>query len=132
MRNAVCSQLQREFRLTFTKNWTRHRRAQQIGMFIDCASAQRRPDVIANKFLAQIFDVSRRSPGSQRFLAGGFEIFLLADVANHGDHFATVIFLEPGNNDRGIEASRIGKHNFFRLGCRRFHSWSFSFYEFRM
>ena len=33
------------------------------------------------------------------FLLRGFQIFLLADVADHGDHFAADTFLQPGNND---------------------------------
>ena len=46
---------------------------------------------------------------------GGLQIFLLADVADHGDHFAAVIFAEPGNDDGGIQAAGIGEHNFFRF-----------------
>ena len=65
-------------------------------MFIHCAGAQRRPDIVANKFLAKIFDVNGGSASCERFLACSFQIFLLAHVANHGDHFAIVVFLEPG------------------------------------
>ena len=53
----------------------------------------------------------------ERLLLRGFQILALAQVANHGDHFAAaVIFLEPGNNDGGIEASGISQNYF--LGQR--------------
>jgi hypothetical protein len=55
--------------------------------------------VPSQKFFAQIFDRRGRSARGQRFFLRGFQIFLLADVADHGNHFATVRFPEPGNNN---------------------------------
>ena len=78
----------------------------KIGVFVDGASAQRGPNVVANKFFAKIFDVGGGSTGGESLFAGGFEVFLLADVADHGDHFAAVIFAEPGNDDGRIESRR--------------------------
>jgi len=104
VRKAVSAELQRKFRLTLAKNRARHRGTEQIGVFIHRAGAQRRPNVIANKLFAQIFDVGGGSSGGERFSARGFEVLLLADVTDHGDHFATVIFLEPRNDDGSIEA----------------------------
>src|SRR5262249_34506766 len=92
---AVGPELQSQFRLALAQDRPRHRSAQQIGVLVYRSGPQRWPDVVADKFLAQVFDIGGRSAGSQRFLAGRFEIFLLADVANHGDHFAAVVFLEP-------------------------------------
>jgi len=56
------------------------------------------------------------APVGERFFAGGFEIFLLADVADHGDNFAAIIFLEPRDDDGGVQSAGIGEYNFFRFG----------------
>ena len=96
-------------------------------MFVNRASAKRRPNIIADKFFAQIFDVRGGGAGSERFLAGGFEVFLLANVADHGDDFATIVFLEPGNNDGSIQAAGIGEYNFFRFRQLCFHDSSLAF-----
>ena len=51
------------------------------------------------------------------FSVGGddsIKIFALSNVGDHGDHVIGVVFLEPGNNDGGVESSGISKHNFLR------------------
>jgi hypothetical protein len=78
----------------------------KIFVFVHRSSAQRGPDVTGDEFLAQIFDVSGTCARRQRLFSRRFQIFLLAEVANHGDHFAARIgLLEPGNNDGGIQTS---------------------------
>ena len=83
-------------------------------MLVNRAGAQCRPDVAGDKFLPQIFDISSARAGGKRFLSCCFQIFLLAEIANHGNHFAAVILLEPGNNDGGVQTSGVRKYNFFR------------------
>ena len=102
---AIGAEFQRDFRLALGDDGPRHRSAEEIGVLVDGAGAQRRPDVVANEFFAQIFDVRRGSAGGKRFLARGFEIFLLADVADDSDDFAAVVFLEPRDDDGGVESS---------------------------
>jgi len=43
----------------------------------------------------------------------GFQVFLLANVADHGDHIATIILAQPGNDDGSIQAAGISEYNFF-------------------
>ena len=84
-------------------------------MFVNGARAQSGPNVAGDEFLAKILDVRGTRAGGESFFARGFQIFLLAEVADHGDHFAAaVIFLQPRNNDGGVQTSGIGKHNFLR------------------
>src|SRR5882724_1276127 len=92
-------------------------------MFVNGAGAERGPDVFANEFFAEILDVGGGSAGGQGFFARGFEIFLLADVADHGDDFAAVIFLEPGDDDGGVQTSGVGEDDFFRFGLLLFHGF---------
>src|SRR5256885_11132438 len=89
VREAVGAKLQRDFRLALGDYWPRHGGAEQVGVLVNGAGTKRRPNVVADKFFAQIFDVRGGGAGSERFLAGGFEVFLLANVADHGDDFAT-------------------------------------------
>jgi len=103
-----------EFHLPLGQQRARKRSAQQIFMLVDRAGAERRPDVAGNKFLAQVFDVRGAGPGGQGFFARGFEVFALAQVADHGDHLAAIRLLQPGNDDGGIQPSGIGEDDFFR------------------
>src|SRR6267378_6237093 len=127
VREAVGAELQRNFRLALGDDGPRHGSTEEIGVFVDRAGAERRPNVIAHKFLAQVFDVRRGSTGGERFLARGFQVFLLADVTDHSDDLAAVVFLEPRNDDRRIQAAGIGEYNFFGFDCLRFHNSSLAF-----
>jgi hypothetical protein len=40
------------------------------------------------------------------------ELFTLAQVGREGHHFALIGVLQPLEDYRGIQAARIGKHNF--------------------
>ena len=94
-------------------------------MFVDGAGAESRPDEVADEFFAEILDGRGRRARGERFFVRGLEIFLLADVADHGDDFAAIIFLEPGNDDAGIETAGIGEHDFFRFRSGSVHNSSF-------
>ena len=78
-------------------------------MLVYGAGTQRGPDVVAHKFFAQIFDGRGGSASGERFFIGGLQVFLLANVPDHGDHFAVVVFLEPRDDDRGVEPARVGQ-----------------------
>src|SRR5580700_8175587 len=112
VRDGIGAGLERDFRLALGDHRPRHRSSEQIFVFVHRARAQRRPDVLGQKFLAQILDRRRRSAGRERLLLRGLQIFLLADVADHGDYLARVRFLKPGNNDRRIKSARIGENYF--------------------
>src|SRR5258708_6442460 len=127
VRQAVGAELQRNFRLALGDDGTRHGSAEEIGVFVDGAGAESRPNVIAHKFLAKILDVRGRSAGGKRFLARGFQVFLLADVTDYGDDFATVVFLEPRNDDGGIQPAGIGEYDFLRFVQLLIHDSSLAF-----
>ncbi len=105
MRKPIGAELQRNFRLAFGDDGPRHGSAEEIGVLVDGAGAESRPDVVAHKLFAQIFDVHCGSAGGERFFARGFQIFPLANVTDHSDDFAAVVFLEPRNDDGGIQAA---------------------------
>ncbi len=124
MGKAVGAEFQRDFGLPLTQDGTRHGGAEQIGVLVNGAGAQSGPDVVAHEFFAQVFDVGGGCAGGEGFFSRGFEVFLLADIADHGDDFALIIFFEPGNDDGRVEAAGIGENDFFRLVRLYFHNSS--------
>ena len=125
MRKPVRSQSQRNFRLAFGDHWTRHRGAQQIRVLVNRSGTQRGPDVVANKLFAQIFHQCRGRSRVQSFLTRRFQILLLADIADHRDDFAIVVFLEPGNDDGRVEPAGISEYDLFRFEFLFVHDSSF-------
>ncbi len=98
--------------------------AKQIDAFVHGVGAEHREDEVADEFLANVFDVDvfRLDPQHHRFFARWFQFFALPQVGGEGHDLTPVLRLQPLQNDRGIEAARIGEHNFF--GCR--HGFSFN------
>src|SRR5262249_12281215 len=123
----VGAEFESDFRLALCDDRTRHGSAEEVGVFVDGASAQGRPNKVADKFFAEFFDGCGGSASGESFFVSGLQIFLLADVANHSDDFATVIFLEPGNDNAGVESARVGEHDFFRFWSSSIHNSSFRF-----
>src|SRR5262249_10453022 len=122
---AIGAEFQRDFGLTLGDDGTRHGSAEEISVFVNGSRAERGPDEIADEFFSQVFDGRGRSASGESFFVCGLKIFLLTDVADHGDDFAVVIFLEPGNDDAGIESAGIGQHDFLRFWISSIHNSSF-------
>ncbi len=57
VRKAIGAEFQRDFRLALGDDRASHGGAEQVGVLIDRAGAQGGPDVITDKFFAEIFDV---------------------------------------------------------------------------
>src|ERR1700739_3187032 len=133
MGKSVGAELQRKFRLALGNDRSSHGSAEQVGMFVNGPRAQGRPNIVANKFFTQILDVRGGCSGRKSFFAGSFKVLLLTHVANHGDHFATVIFTQPGDDDGGIQSPGIRQNNFFWFLNSLLHSifsprWSAKLY----
>jgi hypothetical protein len=52
------------------------------------------------------------TPNCSAFLRAGSSFLALADVGGEGDHLALIGVLQPFEDDRGVEAARIGEHDF--------------------
>jgi hypothetical protein len=101
--------------------WAGNGGAEQVLAFIDRIGAEHGEDEIAHEFFAQVFDAD--IPNAEHFglLACRLELFALAEVSGKGHHFAIIGFLQPFQDDGGVEAARIGQHDLFdfiRHGCR--------------
>ena len=62
--------------------------------------------------MTEIFDIAFGSTGTDRFFFKTLQFIVLADVAGHSDNFATVVLLEPRNDDRGIKSAGIRQYDF--------------------
>ena len=117
VRQRVAAGLERHLDLLLGEQRAGDGGAEQVLVLVDAAGADQLPEVLRDEFLAHILDVDFRSArfAGLLFEAGEF-VGALSDIAAHGHHFAAVVFLEPRNDDGGIEAPGIGESYF--LGFR--------------
>ena len=95
--------------------------AQQVLVLVDAAGAHQLPEVLGDELLAHVLDVHFRSAGLARLLfQAGQLVAALSDVAAHRDHLAAVVFLQPRNDDGGIQPARIGERHFLRFVHKSF------------
>src|SRR5262249_37146761 len=76
---------------------------------IDGAGAKRGPDLLLDEGGTQIAADEGVGPCGAGPRLQAVELFALADVGHHGDHLAAVRLLQPGDDDRRIEAPRVGE-----------------------
>ena len=125
VRERVASGGKRGFHLAFGEQRPRDRRPEQILVLIDAARADQLPQIVADELFAHVGDFHFGSSGLARFrFEAGQLIAALTDIAAHGDDFATVVFLQPRNDDGCVQPARIGEcdffciHEFFDLPCQ--------------
>ena len=89
------------------------RGAEQILALVLRVGAEHREDVVADEFLAQVLDedVLGLDAEQLRLAPRRLELVALAEIGGEGDDFAAVGRLQPLENDRSVEAARIGEHD---------------------
>src|SRR5262249_37790749 len=112
----VAARGQSDLHLLLGQQRAGNRRAEEILVLVDTTRADQFPEVLGDELLTHVFhiDFGRAGLASLVFEAGEF-IAALSDVAANGDNFAAVIFFQPRNDDRSIEAARIGEGYFLRF-----------------
>ena len=101
-----------DFNQTLGDEWAGNRGSEQIFAFVDRIRPEHREDEIPHKFLAQIVNKDFLYPQQFRLAARGFQLFTLTHIGGEGDNFTVVGFLQPLQDDRGIEAAGVGEHDF--------------------
>ena len=101
---------------------TRNRGAEQVLPLIDGIGAKHREDVIAHEFLAQILDkdIFALDAEQQGLRPRRLQLLPLAEIGGEGDHLAAISGLQPLQDDGGVQAARIGKHDFLGSFLERF------------
>ena len=85
-------------------------------ILIFCIRLQTRPNVIGNVFLSQILDIELGCARFQRLLLETVELGSLTDISGYrNDLTVIVVFLQPRNDNGGIQASLICKYYLFDI-----------------
>lgn len=92
-----------------------NRGAEQVDAFIDGIGAEHREDEIAHEFFAHVLDEDFLDAQHFRLLAGRFKFFALAEIGGKGHDFRAQFRLKPLQDDRGVEAARIGENDFLNV-----------------
>ena len=89
----------------------RDRGAEQILAFVKGVGAEHRIDEVAGEFLAQVFDEDLLDAEHLGLLACRRQFFALPQIGGEGHHLAVIGFLQPFQNDRGVETAGIGQND---------------------
>src|SRR5881397_2792966 len=111
--NGISTFFQRDLNLALGQKRPRDGGSKQILSFVHGAGFNERPEVFGYELMAEIFDIAFGSTGTDRFFFETLQLIILADVAGHSDDFATVVLLEPWNDDRGIKSAEYASTTFF-------------------
>ena len=90
--------------------------SQEILPLINRPSLHHREDEIAGELLIQIVHITLGGSGFESLLLEAVEFLGLADIGAEGDDLGSVGFLEPIQNDGGVESPRIRDNDFFHAG----------------
>ena len=82
-------------------------RAQKVLPFINRACLHHGVDEVPREFLLEIVNIDLFGSSCFRFLVEPFQLLFLADIGAKGDDFGLILFFEPGNQNRCVEASGI-------------------------
>ena len=113
MRHRVGADLFGDLDLPLGDQGPRDRGAKQILALVKGVGAEHREDEIAHEFLAQILDEDLLDPHALGLFPRRPELLALADIGGECHDLAAIGLLQPAQDDRRIEAARIGEHDFF-------------------
>ncbi|GBD19489.1 hypothetical protein HRbin27_01995 [bacterium HR27] len=84
-------------------------RTEKVLALVDSAGAEHREGVLGEELLLEVEDVGLGGAGCERLSLDTGEVLPLADVGCYGNDFAVVGFLDPLQNDGGIEPTGVGE-----------------------
>src|SRR5438876_5413777 len=100
-----------DFDLPLRDQRTGNSGAEQVAPLVHGARAQHREDVIPDEGLPEILDVHLARAHLSRLRLDGLQVLSLAQVRAEGHHLAAIGLLQPFEDDRRVEAARVGQHN---------------------
>ena len=111
--DGVGSDFARDLDLLLGDERARDRSAEQIKPLILRIGAKHREDVVAHEFLAQILDEDMLGLDAEKLGlgAGGLQLLALSEVGGEGDDLRAIFGLQPFQDDRRVEPSRIGEND---------------------
>ena len=113
--DGVCSLSQCDLSQLLADHGPRERGAEQI-FFIFCVHHDGRDDDLITHFVREISDNQLACAGLDGLFLQAVEFVALSDVGCDGNDLRIIIMLlQPRDNNRGVEAARIGQNDFFDL-----------------
>ena len=86
--------------------------AEEILPLVHCSRLHHREDEITGELGLKIVDVTLGGSCPERLGLEPLELLLLTDVGAESDHLGGISFLDPVEDDGGIQTSRIGNDDF--------------------
>src|SRR6266404_151920 len=111
LRNRARAFLVRDLDMPLRDQRPRKRCSHQIYAFVHRVGFERSKHKIADELFTQVLDIELRGACCESLFFEPAEFFGLADVRRKADHFAVVSLLQPPEDDRSIEPSRIREHD---------------------
>ena len=92
----------------------RDRGTQQILALVERVGTEHRKDIVADEFLAQILDedILRLHAQHLGLAPRRLDLLALAQVSREGHNLRVIFGLQPFQDDRGVEPTRISEHHF--------------------
>ena len=98
----------------------RQRGAEHV-VLVHRARLHGRDDEVVHELVRQVLDVELGGAGLYRLFLQALQLVRLAHVAGDGDDLAVVVvLLQPGDDDRGVQAAGVGEYDF--LDVRFIHN----------
>ena len=94
------------------------RGAEQVDALVEGIGPKHREYVVADKLLAQVLDedVALLDAQHLRLAPGRLQLLALAEVGGERHHLGLIGLLQPLQDDRRVEPSRIGEHDLLHPG----------------
>ena len=93
----------------------RDRGAEQVHPLVERVGPEHGKHVVGHEGLPQILDEDLRDPHRLGLLPRRRDLLALAEIGGERHHLAAIGFLQPAQDDRGIEPAGIGEHYFFHV-----------------
>ena len=91
------------------------RGAEEILALVQRVRSEHRKDEVLDKGFAEIVDEDFLHAQHLGLGARGFELLALAEVGGEGHHLAAVVFLQPAQDDGGVETARISEDHLLHV-----------------
>ena len=88
-----------------------NRGSKKVLALIDRVGPKHWEDEVADKLFAQVFNMDFLNAEFLGFFPSRFKLLALADISRKGNDLTVVLILQPFQNDRGIEPSRVGQND---------------------
>jgi hypothetical protein len=105
VRKRVASGLEGDLDLLAGDERPRRRRAEEVVLLVDRAGLQHREEVVGGEFFFGVDEMEVTRAGGVGLLLEAARFLGLPDVDGDRDDFAAVVFLQPGDDHRGVQAA---------------------------